>query len=129
MRCSFFCADRCHFQHFNARNGDVVCALWLIPLYVLSYTETYHFIFHRPGIFHTRLLCRGEDRTPDKCLIREFIAYLERCRAARNSPSHRIFPHLQGMRPLASSRLVPGGLEWSGDAKEEGAGSSDSVVR
>jgi hypothetical protein len=37
--------------------------------------------------------------------------------------------HLQGMRPLAFSRLVPGGLEWSGDAKEEGAGSSGSVVR
>ena len=31
------------------------------------------------------------------------------------------------MRPWAFSRLIPGDLEWSGDAKEVGAGSSGSV--
>ena len=65
---------------------------FVIPLYVLPYAEINHFIFHRPGIFHTRLPRRGEDRTPDKCLICEFIAYLERCLAARHSQATGYFP-------------------------------------
>jgi hypothetical protein len=105
----------------------VICALWLIPFYVLSLCRDIP--FHQPVIFHNRLLCRGEDRTPDKCLIREFIAYLERCRARPKFPESPDFSNLQGLRPWAFSRLVPDNSEWLGDVEEVGAGSSDSVVR
>ena len=44
-------------------------------------------------------------------------------------PESPDFSNLQGLRPWAFSRLVPGDLEWLGDDEEVGAGSSGSVVR
>jgi hypothetical protein len=43
-------------------------------------------------------------------------------------PESPDFSNLQGLRPWAFSRLVPGDVEWLRDDEEVGAGSSGSVV-